>query len=360
MAKQPWISIDAGTVPPADEPLGWAAALESPCATCQSAPCCTYLPLYKFRVDTLYHLDHARYLINFDRIELGLSASGEWSAFYRYPCRFLDRETFLCRLHDLPEQPSICKHYNPYTCWYRTAMRSPVSDGHLRIDRPRLDFIFAHTVFDDDRNIVEVPSWQSMSEAFATLPCEPQQADDSEVGADPIFDRWQQQFVAPETLPQAPERTYTYNELGDPCGGCEAYCCTTLLFPHDVPATAANLDYLAFCLGFPGIEIAISDSGWQLLVKTRCRHLTAGHGCGVYGQPERPLICAYYDAVHCHYKPQMGVPRPEGFLRVRLEQFPIMANCFQLDAHGAVVALPRTETIRAAIEASWREAAARP
>lgn len=376
MAKQPWISIDAGTVAPEERPfgltlrrslalpllperrVGWAEALESPCATCQSAPCCTYLPLYKFRVDTLFHLDHARYLTNFDRIELGLDASGQWSAFYRYPCRFLDRDSFLCRVHGKPEQPGICRHYNPYSCWYRKSLRTPVSEGFLRIDRPRIEFILEHTVFDDQRNIIEVPSWQSMSEAFAALSFEPQQADDHEVGEDPIFNRWQQQILAPETLTRKPEETYSYGELGDPCRGCEAYCCTTLLFPHDVPATAANLDYLAFCLGFPGIELGISDSGWHLLVKTRCRHLTADHRCAAHGQPERPLICSYYDASHCQYKPQMAVPRPEGFVRVRLAQFPMLASCFRFDASGAVVTFPRTETIRAAIETSWRETAA--
>jgi Fe-S-cluster containining protein len=359
MAKQPWISIDAGTIAPAERPLGWAEALQSPCATCQSAPCCTYLPLYKFRVDTLYHLDHARYLTNFDRIELGVDASGQWSAFYRYPCRFLDRETFRCQIHGKPEQPSICKHYNPYACWYRKNLRTPVSEGFLRIDRPRMEFILAHTVFDDQRNIVEVPSWGSMSEAFAALPCEPQRADDGEVGADPIFDRWQQQIVAPEALARPPERTYAYGELRDPCSGCEAHCCTTLLFPHEAPANAANLDYLAFCLGFPGIELAVSDRGWQLVVKTRCRHLTTDHRCAVHGQPERPLICSYYDANHCEYKPQFGVSRPEDFVRVRLAQFPALVGCFRFDAQGAVTAFPRAEAIRTAIEASWRDAAAR-
>src|SRR5262245_58129303 len=148
MAKEPWRSI---SLPLADRPpqrLSLDQAKESPCATCSGAPCCTYLPLHHFRIDNISQLDHAMYVLNFDRIELGLTASGDWGVYYRYPCRFLDRERYLCRLHDTPEQPRICVHYNPYSCWYKKHLAYP-SDDFLRIDRRRMAFIASRVQFDE-------------------------------------------------------------------------------------------------------------------------------------------------------------------------------------------------------------------
>jgi hypothetical protein len=357
MAKQPWLSILAGSVESGPEELGWADSLTSPCATCRTAPCCTYLPLHRFRVDTMLQLDHARYLVNFDRIELGLSAAGDWSAYYRYPCRFLDRATYGCTLHNTRAQPNICKNYNPYQCWYRKALRSPVSEGFLRIDRPRMQYLVEHTVLDENRAIVAVPSWDTLAAAFATMPCDEQRADDDEIGADPVFDAWRPQVIDLAARPRGEPRRHGFDDLQEPCDGCSAWCCSTLIFPHGIPASHANLDYLRFALGFPGIEIGVHDRGWSIIVKTRCRHLTAGNRCGVYDQPERPLLCRYYDAHQCSYKPQFGETRPTGFVRIRLEQFGALASAFAFDSHGNAIDVPSAERVRAAVEQSWKREA---
>src|SRR5947208_9095911 len=80
---------------------------EYPCDSC-NAPCCTYLPLHSFNVTHMRELDHARYLLNFPRIEVGINANGGWGVYYRYPCRFLNRETALCTIYGSTERPSIC------------------------------------------------------------------------------------------------------------------------------------------------------------------------------------------------------------------------------------------------------------
>jgi hypothetical protein len=49
VAKEPWRSIALGSVERASEPLDFATAMSSPCATCGTAPCCTFLPVHRLR-----------------------------------------------------------------------------------------------------------------------------------------------------------------------------------------------------------------------------------------------------------------------------------------------------------------------
>jgi len=362
--KDPWRSIAAGAVEPEANPehaaLDWSQALESPCATCQTSPCCTFLPLHHFRPTTLAELDYARYLVNFDRIELGISATGEWHVHYRYPCRMLDRATFRCTVHDTPAQPSICVHFNPFGCWYRKSLRSVTSDGFLRVDHPRLAWILDRVELDAARNLRALPSWEAMTAAFAELPFDEQRTDDDAIEADPIHDQWRASVVARQPVGgangESKERVvlHTFAELADPCTGCGAWCCSALSFPHKVPTAYSGVDYLRFLLGFPGVEIGVGTAGWSVIVRTRCRHLV-GNRCGIHGAPERPLVCRYYDAHQCAYRLQFGQPRPDGFVRVRHGELDALLRGFAFDATGTVLRAPGVDEIRAEIERDWRE-----
>src|SRR4051812_29338273 len=118
--------------------LSLREARESPCMTCATSPCCTHVPLHTFQIRTLRDLDHAIYLLNFERIVLGLAPSGEWSVYYKYPCRFLDRSNpgnYLCTIHATPLQPQICVNYSPFTCWYKRALTPGLSGEFLTVDR---------------------------------------------------------------------------------------------------------------------------------------------------------------------------------------------------------------------------------
>lgn len=357
----PWNSIAEGMVEWPARRLLLDEALASPCAACPTSPCCTHLPLHTFKVSTVLELDHARYLLNFDRIELGLASSGEWSAYYRYPCRFLDRDTFGCRLHASPEQPSICVHYNPYQCWYKRVLTRSVSDDFLRIDRQRFEAILPLYGFDGASALVDAPDWATLVATVARLPLEPAAAAAPEPppSPDPVSRTWRELVVNPAPT-DAAAHSYSFGELGDPCHACAAFCCTTLVFPYAYPTSVASLDYLKFCLGFPGIEVGITDETWSIVVKTRCRHLD-GQRCAVYGQPVRPLLCKYYDANKCTYRVHFGQARPPGYLRLSLEQYPLLTECFRFDGHGTIVEALSSEGIRAHIEARWQaEAAAEP
>ena len=347
----PWNSIAEGMVQREPVTATFEESLLSPCATCETSPCCTYLPLHTFTVGTVMELDHARYLLNFDHIELGLSVSGEWSAYYRYPCRFLDRDDFSCTVHATPEQPDICVHYNPHSCWYRRTLTQPVAEDFVRVDRQRLELLTGLLTFDGDGVIVGVPEWQEVLDGIAALPLAPQPPAPEAPGLDSASQAWREDVAA--AVPEQGQETFALRELGDPCSGCAAYCCTSLVFPYNVPATRSALDHLRFCLGFPGVEVGIADDQWSLIVRTRCRHVQDGR-CGAYGTAERPLVCSYYDATRCSYKAHFGLSRPEGFLRLRLEEYERLTECFRFDALGTTVEVLATEAIREHVEAGWR------
>ena len=340
--------------------LSYREAISSPCASCATSPCCTHLPLHTFKVTNLIELDHAVYLLNFDRIELGLSASGEWSVYYRYPCRFLNREDFRCTIHNTPQQPNICVTYNPYSCWYKRVMTKSVSDEFLLINKQRLEFILERVVFDESRQILEVPSWETLVEGFANIPLQPNSKFDEFVKTeDSATKAWENLVLKGDNEGSISRELYTYkaDSLQNPCSNCEAHCCKTLVFPQTSPSSTTSLDFFRFCLGFPGVELGITDNSWSIVVKTTCNHLQ-DNLCSIYDKPERPLICKYYNAWTCTYKPQFGLPRPNGFVRIKLEQFEWLTECFGLDEAGAIVQFPTVEFIRNHVEQRWRGEAA--
>jgi Fe-S-cluster containining protein len=333
--------------------LTYQESLISPCQSCENSPCCTYLPLHTFQIENIIELDHAIYLLNFERIELGLSSSGEWSVYYRYPCRFLNRTDFSCSIHNTPEQPQICVSYNPYRCWYKRVLTKNVSDEFLRIDRLRMEYIVSLLTFDETGTIVEIPSWETLLDGVAKLTLSPNHQFSDLVDDNPVADTWEQSVLNPEQSESA--TILTYNDLQNPCDSCQAHCCKTLVFPQPMPRNISNLDYLKFCLGFSGIEVGIADDAWSIVVKTTCRHLQDNR-CSIYGMNTRPLLCKYYDAWKCTYKKNFGTPRPPGFLRVKLDHFKWLIECFKFDEFGNIVQALSTDAIRQYVEVEWQQA----
>lgn len=353
---QPWRSIRAGSRPRALRTMSFHDGLASPCATCATSPCCTHLPIHTFTTSTVGELSYAAYLANFDRIRLGIKPDGEWSAYYVHPCRFLDRDTMGCTVHDQPAQPQICRTYNPYNCWYERNLTSEVADGFLQVDRARLDWLLDHVTVDEHRDVVSMPPWDDLQAAFVGLGDPPSVGAD-DPPADPAFDEWER---AARTDPDVADRWHVVIDhrfddpaVVDPCTGCSAPCCETLTFPQGPPTSRSALDFLQFALGFPGVEAMLTDSGWWLVVRTRCRHLAGGR-CGVFGRPERPLFCRYYDERTCTYRTTVGTPRPAGSFRIRLEHLAAVAECLRFDGSGTVTSVPPVEDIRRHVEARLR------
>jgi hypothetical protein len=357
-AKEPWRRISLRVARPSDG-MNWSQALTSPCSTCEGAPCCSHLTLHEFEVDGLTDLDYARYVLNFDRMLLGISANGKWHVYYRAPCRYLAQDTLRCTVHDTTTQPNVCKSFNPYACWYKAAYDGPVSDTLIQVDRVRLDWILERVQFDEDRGITSMPSQDEMRAVFPTLPVieDPPGPQDALLRADPVYPAWRADTIAGGPGDQPQPRTFA--QLASPCDGCGAYCCTSLVFPQRSPHNHAQVDYFRYALGFPGVELGVGAGGWTITILARCRHLD-GTRCGVYGKSERPLVCSYYDAHKCGYKHQFAPMRPAGFVRVRYDDFDAVAGAFRFSESGMSTKIPTADEVRAAIEASWRAGATIP
>ena len=264
-----------------------------------------------------------------------------------------DRDDFGCTAHRTPDQPNVCGHYNPFTCWYKRSLNEDATDEFVRVDRARLEWLMERVAFDEGREIVEVPAWEVMVEAFEQIPVAPLGSFDSEPPAAPTFAEWHAVTIDTVRHRAAPRPVATGQESADPCTACSAPCCTTVVFPMVVPDDAKRLDYVRFTLGFPGVEVGVSDAGeWTLAITTRCRHFVDG-GCSVHGTAERPLLCSYYDEHNCAYRREFLPTCPDSRVRIRLEEFPALASLYTFDQNDVAALVPGMDSIRSAIESGW-------
>jgi hypothetical protein len=241
-------------------------------------------------------------------------------------------------------------------CGYRHRMVVEVDSERPLVDAQRMAWVADHLVFDDERRVVGTPVWEEMLEAFGSMPLVRQQAPIPQ--PDPVLEEWRS-IVLSEKRPVTavrPVHHYGDAEVIDPCHGCEAYCCKVLIFNRGLPTEASQLEFLRYCLGFPAVEVGVADDGWALIVHTTCRHLD-GNRCSVFGTDQRPLKCGYYDAITCRYRGHFGTPRPDDILRVRREQFGIVADSLVFDDLGRVVAVPPVAVLRDRLEGYERELA---
>jgi hypothetical protein len=326
--------------------LTYKEARQSPCLSCTTSPCCNYLVLTDFQLETILDVDYALFLLNFDGILLALSRQGKVEVYFHQPCDFLDVPSGLCTVHSTPLQPAVCVHYNAHTCGYRSRMLGEVDSERPLLDRRRMAWLAEQLTFDDERQLTSVPDWDEVLETFRTMPL--QRIPAPAPGPDPVVEEWRSIVLSekPADGYRKPEvYRYADPQVSDPCNGCEAWCCKTLVFNRGMPATASQVEFLRYCLGFPGIEVGVADDGWAVIVHTTCRHLD-GNKCSVYGTEERPLKCSYYDALRCSYRGHFGVPEPADIVRVNREQFRTIADSIVFDEVGKTVAVPPVDVLR--------------
>jgi hypothetical protein len=70
--------------------------------------------------------------------------------------------------------------------------------------------------------------------------------------------------------------------------------------------------------------------------------------CSVYGEPDRPLRCAYLDEWDCTYKAHLATPSPEEAAILELDAFISLERAFILDSNGHICGGPSIEDMRAA------------
>ena len=307
-------------------------ALASPCSDCD-AYCCCYLPLQVVPARSLMEIDFIRYALNFPRVEAGLTIGGQWSLYYVMPCRLFDRDTRGCTVHGTELQPKTCSAYNEHDCWYQRATRDDAA-GFLRLDRTRLARLLAVLTFDRDRSLTAAPDWSEMVELCR---------------ATPMAYSWESVLAgegepAPHPLPlqeAVPSQERTLAEvLDDPCTRCAAPCCRYLLFPLPLPRDFMQLDYVRFCLGFPGVEVLATPTAWSLLLRADCTHFDGERlRCTAFGSPERPLRCLHLNQWQCDpYRQLLQAGAP--LQRLTHDSFAVAMAQARFDDHGGLVAWP--------------------
>ncbi|MCP5107597.1 MAG: hypothetical protein GY950_29685 [bacterium] len=338
--------------------ISYNEAMASPCAACKHSSCCRLLQLDSLTATNLLDLDKINFYLNFDNIEICLTAEGEWIAYYNYHCRYLDVEKSICRVHDTSQQPGICVHFNPYNCYYKKLKetRQNFRQEMIWISRERMDFLMSQISFDEDRNISEIPGKEQLFNAISRVPYQaPKKVEAPK--QDKIFNEWQQSLLS-NTITSDEEEAVLKSHLDfqKSCRDCDSYCCQNLLFAQGKPSSYSSLDYLKYALAFPGIELGISDEQWYLIAKTKCRYLE-NMLCTVYENQERPLLCRYYNAAQCIHKPCLGKTRPQGFMRVRYEEFNWIMETFKFDEDGRTIEGYDVNSLRVHIESKWLETA---
>jgi hypothetical protein len=327
--------------------LSFQEARESPCRSCIASPCCTHLLLCTVDLRTILDIDSVIHMANFEGILLALGATGRTVQVYLHQsCGFLDVPTGDCTVHSTPLQPAICVQYNAHTCGYRHSFATDVDHDNPLMDPRRLAWYAEQITFDDDRRTVTFPDREEVLDAFRTMPMERRLLPPPE--PDPVVEEWRSIVLSRKEPAPHELRHYGDPEVSNPCQGCGAWCCKFLVFDRGVPSDATQMEFLRYCLGFPGVEIGISAENWSVLVRTTCRHLD-GNRCSVFGSPERPLRCGTFDALSCGYR-SFGVTVPDNMVRVSREQFGAVADAVAFNGLGQVVGVPSVETLRDRLE----------
>jgi hypothetical protein len=246
----------------------------------------------------------------------------------------------------------VCVHYSAHWCAYKKVFNSDLDSENPLMDAARMAWFADHIVFDDDRDVVSVPARDEVLAAFRSMPTQQKPLPVAE--PDPVIDEWRSIVLSDRASITHPSpHRYEDSEVSHPCDGCQAWCCKYLVFDRDTPRNYEELEFLRFSLGFPNVEIAVTERNWSLLIRTTCRHLVDNR-CSVYGTDQRPLKCGYYSALKCSYRTDLGVPRPEYMVRMRREHFEAVVESVAFDDLGQVVAIPSVDLIRARIESAER------
>jgi hypothetical protein len=305
------------------------------------------LLLRDFHLQSLVDVDYAQFLLNFEGIVLGLNEERNVDVYLYQPCRHLDVPSGLCQVWRTPDQPGVCIHYDDTSCSYRTRMGSQVHPVRPLVDIGRMAWYTEELLFDDERRIISAPAWDTVLEAFSSMPLsrEPKAVQEPA----PVSTGWHPVAlsVKPADGDDDGVEVHRWSDpaVTQPCVGCGAWCCQVLVFNRGRPGDAAQIDFLRYCLGFPNVQVGVADDSWAVVVHTTCRHLD-GNRCSVFGTDQRPMKCTYYDAMTCHYREHFGTTTPDDMVLVSFDQFRLLAESIVFDEFGRILALPPVGVIR--------------
>lgn len=143
-------------------------------------------------------------------------------------------------------------------------------------------------------------------------------------------------------------KTFFQIAESNPCTGCSAPCCRMLLIPHPTPVNYMDLDYILYMLGFPNIEIVLSQSGqWQVLVNQVCTMLDQETKlCTVHGTPRKPKTCTFFNPYRCWYKRNFSTDQQSTELvRLNRSTMETIMSLVRFDDQETIIQIPTWEKI---------------
>ncbi|MCA1930479.1 YkgJ family cysteine cluster protein [Rheinheimera sp.] len=209
--------------------------------------------------------------------------------------------------------------------------------------------LLQHWLSSDDDRIPFYPAWP---ELLLQLLQSELQGGKPVQNTQPVYDtayaNWLIWAETQTALPAPPK--FSLSQYRSICNSCSSWCCSFLSVPLKQPTEFKDIDYIRYCLNFEGTQVAITETGWSLLVKTTCSHLRDNQ-CSIYQQPERPKLCRYYPEQDCYYRKTIAQPNnTQGYLRLAQSEFELMAGLFHFQDHGQLLPLPDIASIKAYVE----------
>lgn len=292
----------------------------SPCSSCTETPCCKNLPLSGLWLER--QSDFIALLTSscHEGFFPALKKSGEWVLYLSRNCGYLDRENGKCLIHKSQSQSLICKSYDAHRCWYIDAF-----------SRDRYSTLIPFTTemliwFEKKYSLIEngfsfAPGWQELCESAFDY-CKgspfPELRDNTSGGA----------FFSSHTLSFRKSREEKY----------------LFLPPYKRAEHASHFELIAFRLGFPGVNLAVSDNVWAFVINTSlCK-------------PKMDLVRKeYYPAIghrDCRYSFESLVKESwpfsetgEQWVIINRQNLELLKSITAFDASGRVKKLPSTSEI---------------
>ena len=133
------------------------------CHSCQ-APCCQIILIPTSVPATFMEIDHIRYRLNFSRLEMAVSKTGDWFILVHDTCGYFDKEAKMCAVHGSDKQPLTCKHYNPHHCWYWLNLESAEAPDIYILNRASFEYWVDWLKFNKNGEIVAAPNFKESQE----------------------------------------------------------------------------------------------------------------------------------------------------------------------------------------------------
>jgi Fe-S-cluster containining protein len=302
------------------------------------APCCSAVTLHEMRIRSFREVDYLRYVLGFERIELGWDHEGVVEINYRALCSLFDSERANCSVHETDEQPIQCRVYDPVDCEYREQYLGVEMPQTIRISRARFPFVEKLFRYDSKGNIVHFPDHEEIRACLSGV-------SDSQIEKSESQEYEHERAWPTKSMESAPTKERDHDSMTQwPCSGCSAWCCRVLLFPLPAPDNAKTLSFFRYLTLFPGLALAANPRGYVVQCFTTCTHLSSENQCSIYAKPERPVHCQTYDPWSCRYVPTFAQSDPQ-FRSLSKDSWREVEALFSLNEDGLIVESPNFDLI---------------